>query len=128
MKPKAALTLIEVLISVSLLSIGIVAVYKPLLNSLSVLSYVEVHSEAGRLASNFLWILEEKVRETGSFSIPSETGSFTGQTRTYQYRLISRDVGSTHDLHEITLLVSWDSGGLTRQMSRMAYLMVPPVS
>ncbi len=128
MRPqKTGMTLLEVLISVSLLSFGIVAIFQPLLTSLSALNYVDTRSEASRLAANFLWELKEQSTQSKNFLLRSGSGKLIGQTKTYNYDLSVNRFESARDLREVKLSVLWISGGQKKQVERIAYFAVPSI-
>jgi Tfp pilus assembly protein PilV len=116
------ISLIEVLLSISILSGGLVAVYQPLLSSLDILNYADVRSEASRLASDFIWQLEQDVQRMGELSYENKVGILLGQDRTYQYDLNVYPVSKLPQLRELELSVSWTVGGRQKHINRLSYM------
>jgi prepilin-type N-terminal cleavage/methylation domain-containing protein len=124
-KMNKGLTLIEVLVSVAILSGGLIVVYQPLLRSLSALNYVEVRAEATREASNLLWKLQEDANRSGVFPYRGKTGVIMGKDRAFNYRLHARSVGFGDSLQEVELIISWKSGSQDKQLKRVSYISNP---
>jgi prepilin-type N-terminal cleavage/methylation domain-containing protein len=121
---KKGITLIEVLISVVILSGGLIVVYQPLLKSLGVLSYLEQRSEASRMANEFLWKLQREATQSGNVPTEGAAGELLGRSRAYQFRIDMRDVVNSERLLEAKLAISWRSGGKKRQIQRVTYVSV----
>lgn len=119
-------TLIEVILSIVILSVGIVAVQRVFIGSLSALSVIENWSQAERLLDEKIWGLGREVREHGGeFQKRQDSGLLLGSDRTYRYDMNIREVGSDTRLMEAQAVVSWGNQGGGRSLKRTFYLMVP---
>lgn len=98
-----AFTLLEVLITVAILSCAIIFIFQSYAASLSAMRLSEDISLACYLAEDKLIWIEEASR----YGLPLEgAGSYSGQNRDFQWRQEILDTDN-HDLKELKLVVSW---------------------
>lgn len=101
------ITLIEVLVSVVLFSIGIVACYRPLLVSLDALQYSEERIQADHVLSEAVWKLNEKVLRGEKLHGGMDQVSIDSGLARYQIQQIVQYQTEDHRLAEVKLRVSW---------------------
>ena len=119
-------TLIEVILSIVILSVGIVSVQRVFIGSLSALSVIGNWSQAEGLLEEKIWSLGREVREQGGkFKKRQDSGLLLGSDRTYRYDMNIREIGPDAHLMEAQAVVSWGNQGEGRSMKRTFYLMVP---
>lgn len=119
---KNGMTLLEVLVSVVILGVALVAVYQPLLFSLNALNFVGSRLEASHLMSGMIWEFREKARASGK--IPKSKGAETlmGNQKTYEFRIVTH--GSTeNDPVDVNALIEWDAGRQKKSIRRAFYVM-----
>jgi type II secretion system protein I len=126
---KKGFTLIEVLLSVVILAVGIVAVQKVFIGSLSALSVIENWDQAEWLLQNKIWETERRLQEKPkSFPSVPRYEVLLGKHRAYQYDLNIRSISPDNNLLEAEAKISWENRGIRRSISRVFYLMVPYAS
>ena len=121
----SGISLVEGLACVVILSIGIVAVYRPLLTSLSAVSYLETRGEANRLLENRIWEFKEQARtKRGLETQVHET--LIGSRRTYllEVRTIPLDSGENLKLCRSEFSLSWKAGGQMKRINRTIFTQV----
>lgn len=119
-------SLIELILSIIILSVGIVSVQRVFINSLSALSVIERWSQAERLLEGKIWELgREAVQEGKKFQKRQDSGTLLGSDRTYQYDVTLRETDPDAHLLEGRASISWGGPGAGRSIKRTFYLMVP---
>lgn len=119
------LTLIEVLVSVIILSLGLVAVYGPLLLSLAVFDEAHARLEAGRLLSNHIWLLEEEVLRTRRKLPAEQSGILMGAEKAYEYLVAARALDDEGTLYQASFAVGWKGAPRQRRILRTVYVLGP---
>jgi prepilin-type N-terminal cleavage/methylation domain-containing protein len=126
LRGRKGFTLVELILSVIILTVGIVSVQRVFINSLSALSVIEHWSQAERLLEGKIWELGREVLEKGKkFQKRQESGMLLGSDRTYQYNMILREIDPEAHLLEAKASISWGSFGAGHSIKRTFYLMVP---
>jgi prepilin-type N-terminal cleavage/methylation domain-containing protein len=119
-------TLIEVILSIMILTLGIVSVQRVFMGSLSALNVIENWSEAERLLEEKIWHLRCEVSEQGKkFRKRSDSGLVLGGDRTFQYDMSLREMSDDARLMEAKTAISWGKQGMGHSIKRTFYLMVP---
>ena len=119
-------TLIEVILSIMILTLGIVSVQRVFIGSLSALSVIENWSQAERLLEDKIWEIGREIQDKGKkFQKRKDNGLLLGSDRVYQYDLSIREIGPDANLLEGKAAVSWGSQGAGHSIKRTFYLMVP---
>lgn len=122
-------TLIEVILSIMILALGIVAVQRVFVKSLSSLSVLENWGQADRLLEEKIWELETEAREQGArFQKKQEQSLLLGIHRVYQYHMNIRELSPDGNLMEAQAMVSWGQEGIHRSIKRTFYLRMPYAS
>lgn len=124
---KKGFTLIEVILSVILLTVGIVSVQRVFIGSLSALSVIENWDQAEALLEEKIWDVEREIRDEKKVLLQSvRDGVLLGKDRTYQYDLDMQPVDPEGNFMKAKISVSWKISGMRRQfIKREFYLMVP---
>ena len=119
-------TLIEVILSIMILTLGIVSVQRVFMRSLSALSVIENRGQAEQLLEKKIWEIGEEVRTLGpKFRKRTESGLLLGSDRTYPYVININEISSDSNLLEAQIVVSWGNLGMAHAIRRTFYLMVP---
>ncbi len=125
LKLESGFSLIEVILSVVILSVGLIAINRTLLNSLSVLGYSKTRSEAERVASNKIWEIQSLAIHQNIKPEASESGELLAQTKTFSYNLLSAPAGGMDLLREVRLQVKWPESGRIQGLKRAFYVLLP---
>jgi len=118
-------TLIEVLLSVLILSVGLIGVFRPLLASMSALEFIGNRSEASRLMIHLIWKHQEESRVLGEIVERLGQGELVGAESVYHYSLKAEPLSSRGRLYQVDYKISWHEGGRNKSLSRGAYLLLP---
>lgn len=122
----AGMTLVEVILAVVILTVGIIAVQRVFVNSFSVLSLIENHSEASRLLEDKIQNLDDKTHVQGLRGQPlSEASTVYGAAQLYNYEMALKKLDGNGNFLEGNAKISWTKRGLTKRIQRQFYLLVP---
>ncbi len=125
LKSQTGVTLVETLAAVVILSIGIVAVYQPLLRSLTVLHEMDARLEADRLASDELWLLKMNQTRLQALSKASEQSQAVGAERAYAYAIESKPLTEDKVLNMVRLRMEWNISGRLKGITQTSYVEIP---
>lgn len=119
------MTLIELLISVAILSASLIVIYKPLLAASTALHIAEERQEAFRLVDRQFWQIKEKLYEE-DFTPPTEmSGALNGKTHAYHYRIFFKPLTDDDRLYRIHTVIEWKSAGIPKSLNRTIYFYLP---
>ncbi len=123
---KKGFTLVEVILSVVILTVGVISVQKILIGSLSALSVIENWDQSEWLLQGKIWEVKRRIQEKPQGFQPARKHEILlGKNRTYQYDLNIRSISPDNNLMEAEAEISWENRGIRRSVSRVFYLMVP---
>jgi len=123
---KKGFTLVEVILSVVILTVGVISVQKIFIGSLSALSVIENWDQAEWLLQGKIWEIKRRIQEKPQGFQPMQKHEvLLGKNRAYQYDLNIRSISSDNNLMEAEAGISWESRGIRRSIARIFYLMVP---
>lgn len=106
--------------SAVILSAGIIAVYQPLLSSISGLHDAEHRLAAGRVLSEQLWLIQSGMVRLGRF--PHESpGAVTVGNKAFYFGYREKPLTSDGKLYSVEGLVSWQSGSKRKSIKRTVY-------
>ena len=118
-------SLLEILLSVVILSVGLVAMNRVLIGSVMALAGMSSRSEARRFAADKIWELQDISERLNQRPGKAEEGRMTGGDKTYQYEVLWKPLQGIDSLMEGRLQISWREGGLTKRIQRVFYAHVP---
>lgn len=124
-KSQSGVTLIETLAAVIIISIGIIAVYQPLLRSLTVLHEMDLRLEANRLASDEFWLLRMNQTRLKALSKTPEQSQAIGADRAYDYMIESIPITEDRVLNSVRLKMEWHISGRTKGITQTSYVEIP---
>lgn len=114
------------ILSIVILTVGVISIQKVLIGSLSALSVIENWSQADELLQGKIWEAERKIREKPqSLQSVARHETLLGKNRTYQYDLNIQSTSPDKNLMEAQAEISWENRGIRRSITRVFYLMVP---
>ena len=114
--------LLEVLLSVVILAVGIVIIYRPLLAATSALYLSDNRMEADRLLSFKRWELARDLLKQEWLPIKSEM--VVGKRKTYDYRMQISPLTEDGLLQKVTHELSWREGGRIKNVKRDSFILV----
>jgi prepilin-type N-terminal cleavage/methylation domain-containing protein len=118
---KAGFTLVELMIAVSILTIGVVMVLRSFLNSAGVLDSLSNRLDAIAIIEDKIDELQEKVLEESGLEASSATEDLTVGNRN---AILHSDVGtsSVEGINEVRLSLSWQEGNKSKDETLVVYL------
>ena len=123
---RSGITLVEVLLSVVILSGALIIIYQPLLTTLRAAQHVDVTLEAERLLDDHIWRMEDRIRMGGVLTDLPRNGLLIGQHQPFDYRFQAYPLDEAERLHRLDFDVTWSEGGLKKRLMRSIYLLQSP--
>lgn len=120
-------TLIEVMLSVTLLSLGLIAVNQTLLSSLSILNYSDTRFDADQAAQHKIFEIQDQALHHKQAPRAKEEGVLLRGRKTFSYLLQSVSVRGSQSLYEVRLRVQWLDAGKEKGLNRTFYARVPSI-
>lgn len=116
-------TLIEILISAVVLSVGTILIYESFFKLIDVFSYYRDYLEIHSLAENKIWEAQEYTSRNGPEAEVYYEGTFSGSSRDFLWKLqaVKESAGSMLSLYKINLNIEWNYGQKKKQLFRQAY-------
>ena len=119
-------TFIEIILSVIILSVGIIAVHRVFIGSLAALNMIENRSQAERLLEKKMWEIGREVQESETgLSKKQDQGELHENGRTYQYEFNTSDRTDDGHLMQTDASIFWENMGGRHSIKRSFYLMEP---
>lgn len=122
MNKEAGVVLLEVLLSVILISVGLVVLYQPFLSSLSALDYASCRLDADHWMINRMWEIQGQFARTRSLPGPIESEPVALGGRHGQHRMTLQPLTLDGQLLEATHQVWWHVGSKTKKVELTTYL------
>lgn len=116
------LGLFEVLVCVSILSAGLVAIFQPLLASSIALENAEYRMAGYHRMNERLWEVSEKLARKKGIGTPKETEILTHGNRVYRFSVRHHAVSGFNQLRQLTGSISWQSSGRRNSLQRVIYV------
>ncbi len=113
-------TLFEIIVTVVILSVGIVAIYEGFIVSVNGFSYYSNMLTVQTWMDKKIWEAQDNLVRDGSKAAVGEWGTFKSGSKDVRYDLKKRAV-IDESLYELRLKCSWREGGRDVSVSRGAY-------
>ncbi len=107
---KKGIALLEVMLSILILSVGLVAVYRPFLSALSTLQKLNDRIEASGMLSQKMWEVISTVRSAKSLDWKTQREELIGKNKTFEYSVQKELLTSDELLYRLVFHISWMSG------------------
>lgn len=118
---KKAFTLVEVLISAVILSIGLVVIFEVFLTSLEVVNLFNNRLNAQCFLNEKIWQLQSDLDQQRGIFIPmQQSGVVIIQNREFNWQLNMESVNLLTDLYKVTGQMLWSEGKKQRIIKRQA--------
>jgi len=127
-KQKKGLTFIEMMVTLVIISLGIVGIFTSLLSALDQTNYLTNRLYAAQLLDNKIFQQEKMFRRHKKFMLDSNSkiNMHTGYKRISFYPEINiRDINGAADIFLLDASLSWMEAGKKKKIKRSAYIMDP---
>ena len=119
----AGITFVEVMLTVVILSVGLVGLYRSFFAALSYLDRLSIRLYATNLMDGRIATIERDFRSLKDFDIGllSEEALINNRTVLFQYAVDFKPVGTLLTIFELEVVLSWEERGHMMSISRTAY-------
>ena len=119
--PKAGFSFFEVMITVAILSFGLVVISQAFLTSLNAFSYYSTHLKAQCWANEKIWEVSDNLVH-GGFSDDQETsGNFVMGSKDITWGIEIKPIDEKEKFFQLGLTLSWQEGKRKVKVQRDAY-------
>lgn len=120
---RRGITFVEVMLTVIVLSVGLVGLYRSFFSALTYLDHLSVRLYAINLMDSRIATIERDFRSLKDFDIGSlsEEALINNRTVTFQYAVDFKPVGTLLSVFELDVTLSWEERGRMVSISRAAY-------
>ena len=125
MKNQRGMILLEILLSVVILSVGLIVIYHSILGSLSAFNYVKLREEANRFIGVQVWSISQAIHENPKASVNARNELIKLGNKEARYQLKINPLTPDNKLLEMDHTVVWKVGGHMRTVERIVYLLTP---
>ncbi len=117
------ITFIEVMLTVVILSVGLVALYRSFFSAVNYLDHLSTRLYALNLIESRIATIERDFRSLKDFDIGSlqEEALINHHPVTFQYTVDFKPVGTLLSIFELDMVLSWQERGRVVTISRTAY-------
>jgi hypothetical protein len=122
--PSTGFTLVEIILSVAILSCGLMVIDQSLLLSLTRLNHVYQRFESNRLLANKIWEVRDDIMQKGK-KLSGEAGILMGMAEALDYEMHVSSLTPDEVLRQIELKVFWKEGAGTKSLERSFYVLGP---
>ncbi len=122
-KVARGITFIEVMLTVVVLSVGLVAMYRSFFSAINYLDHLSSRLYAHNLLESRIATVERDFRSLKDVDIGalSEEALINNRTVTFHYAVNLKPVGTLLSVFELEITLSWQEHGRTVSLSRTAY-------
>lgn len=116
-----AFTLIEVMVTTAILSLGVVLVYSAFFISLDSFNYCSDYLAVAPLMDELIQQAQEQLSSQGGSALPPGNGQLRVNNKEFNWYLKCVPVMGVQDLFKIDLVFSWQQARKNKKISRVAY-------
>jgi prepilin-type N-terminal cleavage/methylation domain-containing protein len=118
-------TLLEVMVTTAVLSLGIVLVYQSFFISLDAFDYCLNYARVAPWADEKLWETQDDFRRYGASANPAASGEFISSNKIFTWNMSCASIDPPR-LYKINLILSWKEGKRTAKLFRDTYALYHP--
>ena len=113
--------MIEIMVTVAILSFGILAIYESFFISLDTYSYYTNYLNAQAWVSEKIWELEDQLISVYNPMVEDQNGSFTVMNKTFNWSVAVNPIDETNGVYRLDVSLFWKEGPRERFISRTVY-------
>jgi prepilin-type N-terminal cleavage/methylation domain-containing protein len=118
-KPRSAFTLMEVMVTTAVLSLGILFVYEAFFIALDTLNYCSDYLRVCSWFDERVWEVQDKLAHPGRQI--DMRGKLLAKNKEFDWNLSYGLIDAVQDLYQIDLVASWQEGQRKAKLIRTAY-------
>ena len=118
-------TLIEIMVTVAILSFGLVAIYQTLFVSMDAYGYYTNYFDTQDWLSEKIYYLQEQLTDSGTLEAGVMSGQIERNHKKIDWHINISVLDADQGLYKVNISLSWREGGKNVGTSRDAYLMSP---
>ncbi|MFH0838760.1 MAG: prepilin-type N-terminal cleavage/methylation domain-containing protein [Candidatus Omnitrophota bacterium] len=120
---KKAFTLVEVLATTAILSLGIVMIYEAFFATLNAFEYCSHYLKIACWMDEKLWQAQNSLRHSGDLAGVETAGKLTIAHKDFNWNLSFGSVDQEQGLYKLDLDISWQEGLRKARISRSSYVL-----
>ena len=124
---KNGFTLIEVMVTVSILAFGIVAIYEALFICLDTFSYYSNSLQAQTWLEEKIWEVQDEFIRTEFINTGQTNGTVKIRNKMFYWRTGLNRIGGDQSLYRLDLSLGWTQGNRKPNISREVYILNPRI-
>lgn len=123
-KGRAGFTLVEIVVSVAILSFGVVVLFEAFFICLDVFTYSLRSMNVQRWVHEKIWETEDELTRLGMLERGERKGSFTEEGKKFDWTMSVNLKGETQEayLYTLDLMIYWVQGNRKVRLSQTAYV------
>jgi len=116
-------TLIEVIMTVAILSFGIVAIYEAMFVSIDTYGYYTRYLGTQDWVNERIWSIQDELMTAKELEVGQTSGHIRRGHKTFDWTMAVKQLDEEQQLYQIDLMLSWREGDRKIQTVRTAYLL-----
>ncbi|MFH0738721.1 MAG: prepilin-type N-terminal cleavage/methylation domain-containing protein [Candidatus Omnitrophota bacterium] len=114
-------TLVEVMVTAAVLSLGATLLYQAFFTSLNIFEYCVDYLRVSSLVDEKIWEAQDELRRRGPSAGIDSSGEFVNKARNFPWNLNYGAIDEKNGLYRIDFNLSWKSVGRDNALLRTAY-------
>ncbi|MFC1709579.1 prepilin-type N-terminal cleavage/methylation domain-containing protein [Candidatus Omnitrophota bacterium] len=114
-------TLIEIMVTVAILSFGILAIYESFFISIDAFSYYTNYLNAQGWAGEKVWEIQNKLLRLDSQMVKDNIGTFTLKNKDFNWGATIKPIAGQSGAYRLDVLLFWKEGSRERCVHRTVY-------
>jgi prepilin-type N-terminal cleavage/methylation domain-containing protein len=114
-------TLIEIMVTVAILSLGILVIYESFFISLDAFSYYVNYLNAQAWINEKIWEFQNQMVEIEFLELGDKRGSFFANDKDFHWSVYVNPVDEEYDVYKLDVSLFWQEGNRERFIYRAAY-------
>ena len=124
-KKNKGFTLVEVMMTVAILSFGIVSIYEALFVSLDAYGYYTHYFNTSDWIGEKIWEVQSELINSGALNEEQTSGKIVRDHKAYDWLMTVSLLDPTQGLYKVRVILSWQEGNKKVDTTREVYLLPP---
>ena len=114
-------TLVEVMITAAVLSLGAMLLYQAFFTSLNIFEYCADYLSLSAAIDEKVWEAQDEIVRRGSSASIETAGEFVNRARVFPWSVNVAAIDEKNGLYRIDFVLSWRSNARENTLTRIAY-------